>query len=129
MEIREIAINHYGPLRDVKYRPRPGLQIFHGPNESGKTLLLDSILKLLLGNRLRDFAGIDRVPDPPQGRIALVLAGREHILDGSTRLDQLTELDSNYLRNLFVIRNKDLNMAGQAGFLRRVSDQLTGMEG
>lgn len=129
MEIREIAINHYGPLRDVKYRPRPGLQIFHGPNESGKTLLLDSILKLLLGNRLRDFAGIDRVPAPPQGRIALVLDGREHILDGSTRLDQLTELDSNYLRNIFVIRNKDLNMAGQAGFLRRVSDQLTGMEG
>lgn len=69
MEIREIAINHYGPLRDVKYCPRPGLQIFHGPNESGKTLLLDSILKLLLGNRLRDFAGIDRVPDPPRAEL------------------------------------------------------------
>lgn len=128
MEIREIAVNHYGPLRDVRYAPRPGLTVFYGPNESGKTLLLDSILKLMLGNRIRDFTGIDRVPDSPQGRIAMVIEGREHILDGTTRLDQLTELDGNYLRNIFVIRNKDLNMAGQSGFLRRVSDRLTGME-
>lgn len=128
MEIREIAINHYGPLRDIRYSPQPGLQVFHGPNESGKTLLLDSILKLMLGNRLRDFSDIDRVPDPPQGRIAMRIEGREHILDGSTRLDQLTKLDSSYLRNIFVIRNKDLNIAGQSGFLRRVNDQLTGME-
>lgn len=129
MNIREIVINHYGPLRDIRYRLSPGLQVFHGPNESGKTLLMDAILKLMLGNRLRDFTGIDRVPDLPQGRLALLIQGQEHILDGNIRLDQLTGLDSNYLRNVFVIRNKDLNMAGQAGFLRRISDQLTGMEG
>ena len=129
MEIREIAVSHYGPLRDVKYRPQPGLQVFYGPNESGKTLLLDAILKLMLGNRLRDFAGLDRVPDLPQGRIVLVSHGSEYILDGNTRLDQITRLDSNHLRNVFVIRNKDLHIAGQANYLRRVSDQLTGMEG
>lgn len=129
MEIREIAINHYGPLRDVRHQPKSGLQVFFGPNESGKTLLIDAILKLMLGNRLRDFIGIDRVPNPPQGRITLAVEGKEHILDGGSRLDQVTGLDSHYLRNVFVIRNKDLQMTGQTGFLRKVSDQLTGMEG
>jgi hypothetical protein len=129
MEIREIAISHYGPLRDVRHIPHSGLQVFFGPNESGKTLLIDAILKLMLGNRLRDFAGIDRVPDPPRGRVSLYSGGNEHLLDGSTRLDQVTGLDSNHLRNVFVIRNKDLQLDGQANYLRRVSDQLTGMEG
>jgi len=129
MEIKEIVINHYGPLRDVKHRPKSGLQVFYGPNESGKTMLIDAILKLMLGNRLRDFADIDRVPDLPQGRVALAIDGKEHFLDGNSRLDKVTGLDSNHLRNVFVIRNKDLQISGQANFLQRVSDQLTGMEG
>lgn len=129
MEVKEIAISHYGPLRDVKHRPSPGLQVFFGPNESGKTLLIDAILKLMLGNRIKDFKDIDRVPDLPRGRVALAIEGTEHIFDGSTRLDGVTGLDSNHLRNVFVIRNKDLLMVNQADYLRRVNDQLTGMEG
>ncbi|HOB34300.1 MAG: AAA family ATPase [Firmicutes bacterium] len=128
MEIREIAIDHYGPLRDARHRPRPGLQIFFGPNESGKTLLIDAILKLMLGSRIKDFAGLDRVPEMPRGRIALAADGREHILDGDTLLDKVVALDNSHLRNIFVIRNKDLNISDQAGYLRRVSDELTGME-
>ena len=129
MRIREIAISHYGPLRDVKHHPNLGLQVFFGPNESGKTLLIDAVLKLMLGNRLRDFSGIDRVAEPPVGRVALTTNGSEHLLDGTNRLDQVTGLDSNHLRNVFVIRNKDLQIDSQANYLRRVSDQLTGMEG
>lgn len=128
MEIREIAISHYGPLRDIVHQPKPGLQVFFGPNESGKTLLMDAILKLMLGNRIKDFKDIDRVPAPPAGRIALAFAGSEYIFDGSTRFDTVTGLDSNHLRNVFVIRNKDLLMLNQADYLRRISDKLTGME-
>ena len=117
MEIREIAIDHYGPLRDARHRPRPGLQIFFGPNESGKTLLIDAILKLMLGSRIKDFAGLDRVPEMPRGRIALAADGREHILDGDTLLDKVVALDNSHLRNIFVIRNKDLNISDQAGYL------------
>lgn len=128
MQIREIAVSHYGPLRDVKHQPRPGLQVFFGPNESGKTLLIDAALKLMLGSRLKDFTGIDRVSGNPLGRVVLADQGSEHILDGKTRLDTVTGLDSNHLRNVFVIRNKDLQINGQADFLRRINDQLTGME-
>lgn len=129
MEIREIAINHYGPLRDIRHRPRPGLQVFYGPNESGKTLLLDALLKLLLGKTLKDFKDIDRVPGPPQGWITMAHQGKEHIFDGKLLLMEVTGLSSSDLRNVFVIRNKDLQFSGQADYFRRLNDQLTGMEG
>jgi DNA repair exonuclease SbcCD ATPase subunit len=129
MEIREIAISHYGPLRDVKHRPQPGLQVFYGPNESGKTMLIDAILKLMLGKRLKDFKDIDRVPGMPQGRVALAVQGKEYILDGKTLLEDVTGLSSSDMRNVFVIRNKDLQISGQADYFSQINDQLTGMEG
>ncbi len=129
MEIREIAISHYGPLRDVRHRPQPGLQVFYGPNESGKTLLIDAILKLMLGKRLKDFKDIDRVTGMPLGRVALAFEGKEHIFDGKTLLEDVTGLSSSDMRNIFVIRNKDLQISGQADYFSRINDQLTGMEG
>jgi hypothetical protein len=129
MEIREIAIDHYGPLRDVRQRPRPGMQIFFGPNESGKTLLIDAILKLMLGKRLKDFKDIDRVPGMPQGRVAMTYQGKEHIFDGKTLLEDVTGIGSSDMRNIFVIRNKDLQISGQADYFSRLNDQLTGMDG
>lgn len=129
MEIREIAISHYGPLRDIKHRPQPGLQILYGPNESGKTLLIDSVLKLMLGKRLKDFKDIDRVQGMPQGRVALAFQGKEHIFDGKTMLEDVTGLNSSDMRNIFVIRNKDLQISGQADYFSRLNDQLSGMEG
>jgi len=129
MRIREIAIHHYGPLRDVIHQPNPGLQVFYGPNESGKTLLMDAMLKLMLGANLQDFKNIDRVPGLPQGRVVMAHQGQESILDGNSCLEQNLGLNSSDLRNIFVIRNKDLQMANQAKYLSRVSDKLTGMEG
>ncbi|HBS93100.1 MAG TPA: hypothetical protein DEA85_03715, partial [Firmicutes bacterium] len=32
-------------------------------------------------------------------------------------------------RNIFVIRNKDLQISSQADYFSRINDQLTGMEG
>lgn len=129
MNIREFAISHYGPLRDVRYQLQPGLQLFYGPNESGKTLLLDALLKLMLGKNLKDFQNIDRVDGLPQGRVVLAHQGREHIFDGNTLLSTAVDLSSSDMRNVFVIRNKDLQMSGQADYFKRLNDQLTGMEG
>lgn len=127
MQIKQIAIDHYGPLRDLRLQPMPGLQVFFGPNESGKTLLIDAILKLMLG-RVKDFDGIDRVSSPPKGWVSMVINGKEHIIDGNSRLDGITSLGSKDLRNMLVIRNKDLQMDGQAMYLQGVNDRLTGME-
>lgn len=129
MEIREIAIDHYGPLRDVRQRPRPGLQVFYGPNESGKTLLIDAVLKLLLGRGLKDFQNIDRVAGMPQGRVSMTCRGKEHIFDGKTLLEDVSGISASDLRNVFVIRNKDLQLSDQREYFSRLNDQLTGMEG
>lgn len=129
MEIREIAIDHYGPLRDIRQWPRPGLQVFYGPNESGKTLLIDAMLKLLLGKGLKDFQNIDRVAGMPQGRVAMTIRGKEYIFDGKTLLEDVTDISASDLRNIFVIRNKDLQISGQSEYFSRLNDQLTGMDG
>lgn len=129
MRIKEIAISHYGPLRDVRHRFEPGLRVFFGPNESGKTLLLEATLKLLLGKNLKDFQGIERVPGLPQGRVTLIHRSKEYIFDGKLLLESVTGLSNRDMRNIFIIRNKDLQFKDQANYLGQLNDQLLGMEG
>ena len=128
MRIHQLNLPVYGPLENVNLNFAPGLQIIYGPNESGKTLLIDALVKLLLGTKnIRDFAAIDRVPGLPQGHLRLHLAGQEHILKAGFHLDKLVKLTPQDLRNLYVVRNKDLEMSGQ-GYLQQLSDRLTGMD-
>lgn len=128
MRIKEIVVNHYGPLRDISLAPAGGLQVVFGPNESGKTLLIDALLKLMLGDGLKDFEHIDRVQGLPAGRVVVHWQGRELILDGNTKLDRETDLSAPHLRNVFVIRNKDLQLNDQASYFHKLNDQLTGVE-
>lgn len=128
MILREIVVNHYGPLRDICLTPAAGLQVVYGPNESGKTLLIDALLKLMLGDNLKDFECIDRVQGLPAGRVVLNWQDRELVLDGTARLDRKTEFSAAHLRNVFVIRNKDVQLKNQADYFHGLNDQLTGLE-
>lgn len=47
MRIQRIHIQGFGCLRDVEYQVAPGLHVFHGPNEVGKSTLQRAILALL----------------------------------------------------------------------------------
>lgn len=128
MRIHQLNLHVYGPLENVTLNFGPGLQIIYGPNESGKTLLIDALVKLLLGiKNIRDFAAIDRVPGLPEGHLRLHLEGREHILKAGFHLDKLVNITPRDLRNLYVVRNKDLEMSG-SGYLQQLSDRLTGMD-
>ena len=128
MNIREIIVNHYGPLRDVSLKFKEGLHVIFGPNESGKTLLIDATLKMMLGSPLRDFEHIDRVPGLPAGRVVMQWQNRELVLDGKTTLSSETEIDPRHLRNIFVVRNKDVQITNHRDYFRRLNDQLTGVE-
>ncbi len=128
MNIREIVVNHYGPLRDVELKLKQGLQIIFGPNESGKTLLIDAALKMMLGASLKDFEHIDRVPGLPTGRMVMQWQNKELVLDGNTTLSSETDMDPGHLRNIFVVRNKDVQIAREVDYFRRLNDQLTGVE-
>lgn len=49
MRITRIEIEGFGCLRDFREDIAPGLHLFHGPNESGKSTLQQSIFTLLYG--------------------------------------------------------------------------------
>ncbi|TMG00707.1 MAG: hypothetical protein E6I09_13150, partial [Chloroflexi bacterium] len=49
MKVNRIEIQAFGCLSDFAEDIAPGLHIFHGPNESGKSTLQQAILALLYG--------------------------------------------------------------------------------
>ena len=59
MRIRELDIESFGVFRDRQMRFDPGLQIIYGPNEAGKTTLLQLIRQLLFGFPHRNAYSLD----------------------------------------------------------------------
>ena len=51
MKIKECAITRYGPLPDLGRRTFTEFNLIFGENESGKTLILDAIIKMLFSKK------------------------------------------------------------------------------
>ncbi len=83
MQIRDIYIEGFGRFRDQKVGTfEPGLNVIHGPNEMGKTTLLELVRRVLFGFPDRrentNFYGMQ--PGPGQGgRLHCVTRGGEVI--------------------------------------------------
>lgn len=59
MNIKSIHIDNFGPHKNWTYKAgQEGLQFIYGPNESGKTSLLEAIRLLLLGGKHRRYDDI-----------------------------------------------------------------------
>ena len=72
MRIKEFAIWKYGPLAGAGKMELGDLNLFFGPNEQGKTLMIDALVKMLLPKGYREFEGkIDRVDELPEGYVIL----------------------------------------------------------
>lgn len=67
MRLVEYRVDRYGPLSGVAHELDPGIEVVYGPNESGKTLLLEALCRLLEPATVDRFDGIDRVDHEPQG--------------------------------------------------------------
>ena len=51
MRIRRISIGSFGALRDREFEVDPGLTVFHGPNESGKTTVMEFVRSAMVPSR------------------------------------------------------------------------------
>ncbi len=129
MNIEQVWIQRYGPLQ-ADIEPGRQLSLVHGPNESGKTLLVEAIMKLLLGE---DAVPDARVDEHPEGFVVLSGDFGEHKLAGDQTLVDLyeteygIELTPRALRNIFVIRDADLRIDEEDEFYERVTDRVTGI--
>ena len=128
MKLREVHVDRYGPLRETLQLG--DAQVVYGPNESGKTLLVESLLRSLTGDRR--VAG-SRVDEPPEGYVALDGEDeRFELANGETLLDRYAErynfeLTPAEFRNVFVVRDGDLRVLDEPEFYRRVTDRVVGI--
>jgi len=127
MRLKEISIQRYGPLTPLTLRLGKGVQPIYGPNESGKTLLIDALLKMLTGLGTGWHKFLDRVEETPEGYIVLEDDGKEIKLEKGETLADYLNIEPDELRNIFVIRDADLRIDEESVFYEKVTDRIAGL--
>lgn len=121
MRLDEVNVDDYGPL-DVELEFDDGVEVIYGPNESGKTLLVDALLLMLTGEN-----DDDRVGQDPIGYVRVHEGDGTHRLDdGETILDRLEarhgiSLDAREFRNTFVVRSADSQLSKEDDYYDRAT--------
>lgn len=110
MRVTEIHVDRYGPLRRTTVEPGPGLHVLYGPNEAGKTLFLEALLRLVEPEITKAMPPVERVEDAPAGYVRAVRDGEEVHRDGAESLFAGTDVSPAHLANIFVVRESDLSL-------------------
>jgi DNA repair exonuclease SbcCD ATPase subunit len=127
MKLEEVWIDRYGPLQK-KMDLGDRLHVIQGPNESGKSLLVEALLKKFADGAVSN----PRIEESPEGFVVVSDGSGEHkIGDGESLISYYEELysrevSSEELRNIFVIRNGDVRIDDEDEFYSRVTDKVTG---
>jgi chromosome segregation ATPase len=127
MRLNQIYVRHYGPVqKDLELDG--DINVIRGPNESGKSLLVEALLKRLADGSVTNPV----ISESPEGFVEITDgSNKETLQDG----DSLTEFcEENYnqavraeeLRNIFVIRRGDLTFNEGDDFYSHITDKLTG---
>lgn len=129
MFLKEFAIRRYGPLADNGKRILSQFNLFYGPNEEGKTLTIDAILKMLFGKgAARNFEAVRRVDENPDGYLVIEESSKEEVkLPEAGTLPGLFGIGVSEFSNIFVIRDSDLSITDESDFYHGITARLTGM--
>jgi len=128
MRIEKFQITHYGPLPDRGKISLSDFNLIYGVNETGKTLTLEALIKLLLGKKIKGFKNINRVDQEVDGYIILGTQGEQKKLGRKIHLDDIVPITVSECRNIFIIRNSDLSIEPEASFYTEVTNRLTGLQ-
>lgn len=124
MRLAEFQVDRYGPLPRITQECNGTLEVVYGPNESGKTLLLEALLKLVDPGIEGVMGGVNRVDESPQGHVVLETGDGETVLGDGTVLSDLAPIDPIHLRNIFVVRDSDLRLEDHHQFYDSVTEQI-----
>jgi DNA repair exonuclease SbcCD ATPase subunit len=130
MRIKEFSINRYGPLPRRGPYSLSNFNLFWGKNESGKTLMVEALIKMIFKKELRKlkdkFERIDRVKDGVEGEIVFIdEKGEEYEPE---RFLKKLNISISEFRNIFVVRNSDLSIEedNKENYYYIVTEKLTG---
>jgi|GEM_PF-668268 len=128
MRIKEFLIQRYGPVSTPEPLRLSNFNLFHGDNEDGKTLTLESLVRILFGKSRKAISDIVRLNESPEGYVVLEKADGEEVkLPEAGQLTDLYPLSAEESRNLFIICNSDLTIARETEFYGSVTERLTGL--
>lgn len=125
MRLESVRLDRYGPIGGFDHEPTGGLEVLYGPNEAGKTLLLEGICRLLAPESAALFGASERVERDPVGAIEVRRDGECVTADGNGESGLVDDgLTARHLRNVFVIRDSDLRLADEHAFYDSVTEQI-----
>jgi uncharacterized protein YhaN len=124
MKLTDIHVDRYGPLPRLAHECEDNFEVFYGPNESGKTLLLEAVLKLLAPDIDSTLPHVSRVDESPTGHVVVETNGTEQKLGDGTVLGDIADLSPRHLRNIFVVRDSDLRLEDEHDFYDSVTQQI-----
>ncbi len=128
MNLKEFMIRRYGPLPDSGLKKTGPFNLFFGPNEEGKTLTIDALLRMLLGKGVKLFEGVKRVDENPEGYLIIEDDFRKEIkLPEAGTVGDHFNLSPAEFANIFVIRDSDLSISDEKLFYRDITNRLTGL--
>ena len=131
MKIKEFLINRYGPLKIKKPILLDNFNLIWGKNEEGKTLTIEALIKLLIGEDIKNFENINRIEEKPEGYVIIKDSNGKEIKfpekKKKSNLLQFTNLTSQEFRNIFIIRNSDLSISKESEFYTNITGRLTGL--
>jgi hypothetical protein len=134
MRIKQLHVTRYGPMAPFSSDAFGDFTLIHGPNEQGKTLLIDALVRMLFKKDLRKtyrryFGNMNRVAENPEGFVVLESKGAEHKLEARETLKDVFPFDvlPDDFRNVFVVRDSDLSLKDADRYYARVTEKLTGL--
>lgn len=131
MKIKEIRVHRYGPLADFVLTNPGNFTLLFGPNESGKTLLLDAVLRFLLHGKREQalFWNRDRVEQEPNGFVDMQYKNQVLRFPDDGSLPDLLDIQPEDLRNILVVRASDLHVQEdeQKEYYAGLTDRLMGI--
>ena len=132
MHVKRISISRYGPLKPFD-AALSAFTVIHGPNERGKTLIIDALVRMLFRDELkrphyRLFGNLNRVDERPEGFLVITTHAGETKLDAETPLSAVAPvaISPEDFRNVFLIRDSDLALNNEEAYYGSVSERLCG---
>jgi len=138
MRIKQLHITRYGPMAPFASDDLGRFALIHGPNEQGKTLLIDALVRMLFKKELRKpyrrhfgtgRRNMNRVAEKPEGFLVLETKGTEHKLESNQTIKDVFPFAvvPDDFRNVFLVRDSDLSLEGEDRYYSRVTEKLTGL--
>lgn len=128
MKIVEFEIKDYGPLPNIGVVKLNDLNLFYGKNESGKTLIIDALIRMLIDLPGVRNEGINRVKEKPIGYIDIIKDnGERETLKRDNKLTKILQISPSEFYNVFIIRDSDLSIHNEKEFYNNITDRLLGL--